>query len=365
MIRVLIVDDSAFMRKALTMMLSDDPEVEVIDTARDGLEAIEKVHRLQPDLVTLDIEMPRMDGLTALRRIMKEAPVPVIMLSSLTQEGARVTLDALDAGAVDFIPKHTSFVSLEITRIRDTLLEKVKTLARKRSAGRPVPPVRETAPRRPMTFYRSRLIAVGISTGGPAALQTLIPRLNEALPVPVAIVQHMPAHFTKTLAQRLDRMSPLHVVEAEEGMLVRPGMVLLAPGGRHLTFRPAGHDVVVSTPTHPETLHRPSVDVMFTSAAAAFGGRVLGVVMTGMGHDGCEGAREVRRRGGKIIAQDAASSVVYGMPRAVVEADLADSVLSLNDIAPALERAVMPPGSHPNAPPGIHSVRAPSSRSIP
>ena len=349
MIRVLIVDDSAFMRKALSMMLEDDPEVQVIDTARDGQEALEKVQQLRPDVVTMDVEMPRMDGITALRHIMQTHPCPVLMISSLTKEGAQSTVEALQAGAVDFIPKQSSFVSLEITKIKEELLAKVKSIARSRSrlfhrgAGSPT----RTAPARPVPEVRvpgAQLIVIGVSTGGPFALQKLIPALPADLPVPVAVVQHMPPHFTRSLAERLDTLSPLHIVEAEHGMRLEPGTVMIAPGGRHLVFRPSALGITVATPEEPaETLHRPSVDVMFSSAQEAFRGRLLAVVMTGMGKDGLIGAGRIKQSGGRVLVQDEETCVVYGMPKAVAEAGLADAVLPLEQLAAAITSAVARP----------------------
>lgn len=349
MIQVLVVDDSAFMRKALSMMLESDPGIKVVDTARDGVDALEKVRRLQPDVVTMDVEMPRMDGITALKHIMREHPRPVLMVSSLTKEGAETTVEALQAGAVDFIPKQFSYVSLEITRIQEDLIAKVKTIARSRSrffrraaAAPPLQPAPASAAT--LVYPEARLIAIGVSTGGPFALQHVVPALRADLPVPVVIVQHMPPHFTRSLAERLDALSPLRVVEAEAGMRAEAGTVYIAPGGKHLTFRANAGGVTISTPDEPTTaLHRPSVDVMFQSAQEAYGGRVLAVVMTGMGRDGLEGARLIKRAGGRLLAQDADTCVVYGMPRAVVEAGLADAVLPLDGIAPALTRAVARP----------------------
>lgn len=340
MIRVLIVDDSAFMRKALAIMLEGDPEITVVDTARDGLEAIEKVRQLKPDIVTLDVEMPRMDGITALRQIMREHPVPVIMISSLTQEGARATIEALEAGAVDFIPKQHAYVSIEISRIRAELIEKIKAITRtrphlrmrSRTAGRERLPM--------LDFTDAQIIAIGTSTGGPRALQQVIPALPANLPVPVVVVQHMPPHFTRSLAERLDSLSALPVVEAEEGMLLQPGRVFIAPGGRHLLVAMPNGKAVLRTPAEPATLHRPSVDVTFESVCRTFNGRVVAVIMTGMGRDGLEGARLIRQMGGKVLAQDEASCVVHGMPRAVVEAGLADAVLPLEQIGPTLARGL-------------------------
>lgn len=346
MINVLVVDDSAFMRKALSMMLERDAEVRVIDTARDGAQALEKIEALDPDVVTMDVEMPRMDGLTALRRIMDDSPRPVLMVSSLTRDGAAATVEAMEAGAIGFLPKQRSKVSLKITDIEERLIERVKSAARsnlrpiRRASGEP-----STAARRvkddALSFRRARLIAVGVSTGGPFALQRVIPALPGNLSVPVVVVQHMPPHFTRSLAQRLDATSALHVAEAEDGMLVESGKVIIAAGGHHLVFRSGARGTVVKTPTEPsDTLHCPSVDVMFTSANEHYGDRVLGLIMTGMGKDGLEGATAIKESGGRIIAQDENTSVVYGMPRAIVEADLADCVLPMDRLAPALSNAV-------------------------
>ena len=364
MIRVLVVDDSAFMRKAISMMLEEDAEVQVVETARDGLEAIEKVKRLRPDLVTMDIEMPRMDGITALKHIMKEHPVPVMMISSLTQKGAQATIEAMHAGAVDFIPKQMSFVSLEINKIKGELLAKVKSIARSRSrlfsrnrsGASSGATARGTSSSRQggasvrragsnasaVRFPKAGLVAIGVSTGGPFALQKVIPALPGDFPVPIVVVQHMPPHFTRSLAERLDAMSTLRVAEAEPSMRLEPGTVLIAPGGRHLTLRRSKLGVITATPDEPsDLLHRPSVDVMFDSACKAYGGKVLALVMTGMGKDGLQGARHIKQFGGKVLAQNEATCVVYGMPKAVVDADLADATLPLEGLAEALTKAVV------------------------
>lgn len=349
MITVLVVDDSAFMRKALSMMMERDPEVRVVDTARDGQQALEKVHELDPDVVTMDVEMPRMDGLTALRHIMDEAPRPVLMISSLTREGAASTVEAMEAGAVGFIPKQRSRISLKITEIEQELIKRIKSAARSNLRA-----FQHTAGARPssrpssrgrmasrLSFRQAEIIVIGVSTGGPFALQHVIPALPADLSVPVAVVQHMPPHFTRSLADRLDAKSALQVTEAEDGMAVEPGRVIIAAGGRHLVFRSGARGVIAKTPEEPtDTLHCPSVNVMFTSANEQYDGRVLGLVMTGMGKDGLEGATAIKERGGRLMAQDEATSVVYGMPRAVTEADLVDCVLPMEELAGALAAAV-------------------------
>lgn len=346
MIRVLVVDDSAFMRKALSMMLEKDPGVEVLDTARDGEEAIRKVRALRPDVVTMDVEMPRMDGITAVRKIMAAHPLPILMVSSLTKDGAQTTIDALAAGAVDVIAKASSFVSLDITSIEADLLEKVKSVAESRYFNRRTVRQRKRQRRSggtaPTVQARSaRLLAIGLSTGGPQALQRVIPKLPADFPLPVAVVQHMPPHFTRSLANRLDGLSPLEVVEAADGLALKPGRVVIAEGGSHLVFRRGAQHATVRTPAAPtDTLHRPSVDVMFSSAHALFGGDVLAVVMTGMGKDGLAGTRLLKGSGAQVIAQDEATSVVYGMPRAVVEADLADAIVPLPSLAQAIITSV-------------------------
>lgn len=331
-IRVLVVDDSAFMRRAISTMLATAPDVEVIDTARDGVEAVEKVAALRPDVVTLDIEMPRMDGLTALRRIMASHPVPVLMVSSLTHEGAAATLEALEAGALDFIPKQAADGASPFFGIRDALITRIRAIA-----GRRPPRLQRRKsdielPR--LSFEGIRVLAIGTSTGGPFALQQVIPLLPRDFPLPIIVAQHMPPRFTRSLAERLDRTSTLQVKEAESGDAVIPGRVLIAPGGRHLILTRHGEAVEALTPDRPETLHRPSVDVMLDAACEVYDGRVAALIMTGMGRDGRDGCRRIKDRGGLVIAQDEASSVVYGMPRGVIEAGLAHAVVSLAGIAP-------------------------------
>jgi len=347
-IRVLIVDDSAFMRNALSRMLSSDPEITVVGTAWNGLDAIEKVAELKPDLVTMDIEMPRMDGIEALRRIMATSPVPVIMVSSLTTEGARSTLDALDLGAVDFVPKNLSDLAVNIVKVREVLLEKVKQIGR-RVPGRRRPSLIAPAPAAPTpvrsgyrTERRIGIVAIAASTGGPKALQDVIPKLPKDLSVPVIVVQHMPPAFTGPFAQRLNEISGLTVKEAEEGEPLRPGVVLVAPGRGHLSVRRSrtGESVVAVGENRPDLIYRPSADVMMSSVAEVYPGRALGVILTGMGNDGEKGMRAIKSSGGRTLAQDEATCVVYGMSRTVVEAGLADKVVPIGEVAGEIVNAV-------------------------
>jgi two-component system chemotaxis response regulator CheB len=345
-IRVLVVDDSAFMRKAISMILEEDPEIEVVGTARDGLEAIEKVKELNPDLMTLDVEMPRMDGITALKQIMKENPLPVLMVSSLTVEGARATVDALAAGAVDFIPKQLSYVSMDLSKIKEELISKIKVIARSKTRIISLPPSnRLSYPKKSRVptdgQSNAQIVVLGISTGGPFSLQRVIPSLSEDFPLPIAIVQHMPPFFTKSLAERLDSISRLEVCEAEDGMELANGKVFIAPGGLHLKFLRDGARVSLLTTKAPDdSLHRPSVDVMFSSACDVFGGKILAVVMTGMGKDGLEGAKLIKSAGGRVLAQSEDTCVVYGMPKAIVDAKIADSIVPLDEMASAITSAV-------------------------
>ena len=340
-IRVLVIDDSAFMRKAISLMLQSDPEIQVVGTARDGEEGIEKLKANRPDIVTLDIEMPRMAGMATLEWIMKEQPCSVLMVSSSTREGAEVTLRALELGAVDFIAK-TDGGGMDIMRIQDELLRKVKAIARRRGGSQipfhPAPSVPRTVPK----LHRdAEIVAIGSSTGGPQALQVICSNLPHDFPCGVLLIQHMPPAFTGPLAARLNGLSKLEVSEAVPNDLVEPGRVFLAPGGFHLTLRRDGHRVVVALSEEPRALlHRPSVDVTFLSVAETYGGRSVGVVLTGMGSDGLRGTRAIKAAGGIAIAQDEESSVVYGMPRAVTEAGLADQVLPLSAIPEAIVHSV-------------------------
>lgn len=345
MIKVLVVDDSAFMRKAISTMLGKDPGIKVVGTARDGLEGLEMVRRLDPDVVTMDIEMPKMDGLTALRQIMMEAPRPVLMVSSLTTEGAEATLKAMELGAVDFIPKQLSKVSLDIVKIEKDLIARVKTVAARKmrhvpargAAPRSAAPA---APRQAVTPAGRPLrdvVAIGVSTGGPPVVQKILSSLPADFPAAIVIAQHMPAAFTGPFAKRLDGVSKLTVKEAENGDVLRPGYAFVAPGGRHIVLdqRVSRVDVVV-TDQPADALYKPSANVLISSVAQAVGKRGLGVILTGMGNDGCEGVRELKGRGGRALAQSDSTCVVYGMPKAIVDENLADEVVDLDDMAEAI-----------------------------
>jgi two-component system chemotaxis response regulator CheB len=343
-IRVLVVDDSPLVRRTIERLLDADPEVAVIGVAADGLDALAKIRDLQPDVVTLDVLMPRLDGLKVLACVMRERPVRVVMLSSLTQEGADETLQALDLGAVDFIDKTALLLSADPASAGRELLSKIRTAA----AVDPSRLGRRSADAGGVATVGALLrpggadvVVVGASTGGPPALQALIPALPADLAAGVVVVQHIPAGFTRPLAGRLDGASALSVREAEQGDRVRPGEVLVAPGGRHLTFVDRGGEFVVALDFEPsDTLHRPSVDVTMQSAARLWGRRSAGVLLTGMGTDGAWGMWAIRARGGWTLAESEESCVVYGMPRAAVELGAASEVVPLGRMAARLAAAV-------------------------
>ncbi len=349
MVTVLVVDDSAFMRNVLSRMLESDPGIKVVGTAGNGSEAIEKVAALRPDVVTMDVEMPGMDGIEALKRIMADNPVPVIMLSSQTSEGARVTLHALELGAMDFVPKNLAESTLDIIKVKSVLVEKVKHLGQKKLLARPASPpwVKASIPADACgDRINVDIVAIGTSTGGPKSLQQIIPFLPGNFPVPVLVSQHMPANFTKPFAERLDQLSALEVKEAQDGEIARSGVVYIAPGGGHMSLSSGLPRPSITISHGGNFIYRPSVDALMSSVAAHFQGRSLGVILTGMGNDGLQGLASLKRQGGKIIAQDERTCVIYGMPRVVVEAGLADSVLPLGEIPEAIVRYVCgaPPG---------------------
>lgn len=360
-VKVLVVDDSGFFRRRVSEILSADPNIQVVGTATNGREAIDQALALKPDVITMDYEMPMMDGITAVRNIMQRCPTPVLMFSSLTHEGARVTLDALDAGAVDFLPKNFEDISRNPEKVKQMLCEKVHTIARSNRRTAPVaapaplsaPAHTPSALARPATAAPSspgpapaavkrksyRLVAIGTSTGGPVALQRVLTQLPANFPAPIVLIQHMPAAFTKAFAERLDKLCRISVKEAEDGDLLRPGLALLAPGGKQMMVDQRG--MVKILPGDERLNYKPCVDITFGSAAKSFADKVLAVVLTGMGADGREGARLLKQGGSQVWAQDEASCVIYGMPMAIVKANLADAVYSLDDIGKHLAEACL------------------------
>jgi len=334
-IRVLVVDDSAYVRKVVSEMLARSPFIEVAGIARDGAEALERAAELKPDVITCDLNMPSLDGVGFIRAQMARDPVPIVVISIAAGAGEQV-LAALDAGAVDFVQKPTALATERLMEMADELVDKVKAAARAPRrvllAAAAPPPVDA----RPATGAFD-IVVMGISTGGPQALKLLIPSLPQDCPVPIAMVMHMPLGYTEMYARKLDEISALHVVEAEEGTPVEPGIVLLAPAGRHLTFRRHDGRIRARLDVLPlDTPHRPSVDALFHSAADVYGARVLGIVMTGMGSDGREGSAWIKARGGCILTETESTCVVYGMPRAVVEAGLSDAQIPLDRMAEAI-----------------------------
>ena len=365
-VKVLVVDDSGFVRRRVSEILSADVNIQVVGTATNGKEAIDQALALKPDVITMDYEMPMMDGITAVRHIMQRCPTPVLMFSSLTHEGARVTLDALDAGAVDFLPKNFEDISRNPEKVKQLLCEKILSISRSNrrvssySAPAPVAapaqaptpastigygssaPVRQApapiptrapahTPSSPAPKRKAyKLVAIGTSTGGPVALQRVLTQLPANFPAPIVLVQHMPAAFTKAFAERLDKLCRIHVKEAEDGDILRPGLALLAPGGKQMMVD--GRGAVKILPGDERLNYKPCVDITFGSAAKSYGDKVLAVVLTGMGADGREGARLLKQSGSSIWAQDEASCVIYGMPMAIVKAELADAVYALDDI---------------------------------
>jgi len=332
-IRVLIIDDSAFVRKVVREMLSGAAGIEVVGAARDGEEALRLVEELKPDVVTCDLIMPTLDGVGFVRQQLARAPLPILILTATPQDAALV-VDALAAGAVDFMQKPTALATEELRAIRIELVEKVRA-----SARAPQSALRPEAVLLPAVFaHRSvkiGLVVIGISTGGPQALRALLPQFPADFPVPIAIVLHMPVGYTAAFAEKLNEMSQLEVVEAREGEVLRPGLIILAQAGRHLLFRRnARGTIVVQLSMQPiEKPHRPSVDVMFESAAEIYRDKLLGVVMTGMGDDGKQGAAWIKSQGGSVLTEAEESCVIYGMPRSVVEAGLSDAAVTLGNLA--------------------------------
>jgi two-component system chemotaxis response regulator CheB len=376
-VSVLVVDDSGFFRKRLTEILNASRDIKVVGTASNGKEAVEQAEKLKPDVITMDYEMPVMDGISAVREIMKKRPVPVLMFSSLTYEGARVTLDALEAGAVDFLPKNFEDIARDTSELQKILRDRVLDVAGSRPGARPAPvaksppspsarerttrpasAARPIAPRRsepesathapasrsarkgPAKHYA--VVGIGTSTGGPVALQRVLTELPASFPAPIVLVQHMPASFTPAFAERLNKLCKIQVRQAEDGDMLRPGLALLAPGGKQMMIENrGGQGRVRILPSDERLNYKPCVDVTFGSLARSFPGKTLGVILTGMGADGKEGCRLMKQAGGAVWSQDEKTSVIYGMPQAVARAGLTDEVMALDDIGPRLVEGVV------------------------
>ena len=354
--RVLVVDDSGFFRRRVKEILEEDPLIKVVGDAANGQEAIDKAIELKPDVITMDIEMPVMDGITATRKIMASNPIPIVMFSSLTTDGAKATLDALEAGALDFLPKRFEDISQDREEAKKLLCQRVRAIAQKRhtlskitpkssSATTAVKPASAVAAKRTATkILRSGgidIVAIGTSTGGPLALQHVLIDLPENFSKPIVMIQHMPATFTPAFAKRLDQICKISVKEAEDGDQLKPGLALLAPGGKQMLIEGrAGNAVIRIIDSEPSLTYKPSVDVTFRSINNIFPGKTLAIVLTGMGADGREGARILKSQGSEVWAQDEESCVVYGMPAAIVESGLADNILNINDFSQAILKRV-------------------------
>jgi len=337
-IRVLVVDDSAFVRKAIERMLGTAEDIEVVGLAADGQEGLEKARALQPDVVTLDVRMPRLGGLETLEQLMAERPVPVLLMSTLTQEGAEVTLRGLELGAMDFVDK-SSVRPMSLLSLTEELVAKVRALggARVRPRAKPALPGGGETREAP----RAECVVLAASTGGPAALQTVVSGLPAAFPAAILVVQHIPRGFTRSLAERLDARSAIPVREARDGEAVAPGSVLIAPAGVHMKVaRREGAVAVVLDEEPRDALHRPSADVLMASAAETYGPLALGVVLTGMGADGTEGLRAIRAKGGLTLAESEETCVIYGMPKAAIDAGVVHRAIPLERVAGEILSAV-------------------------
>ena len=354
-VRVLIVDDSSFFRRQIQKLLESDKDIEIAGIARDGKEAIEQTLALKPDVITMDIEMPVMDGIQATKEIMRQCPTPVLMFSSLTTQGAKSTLEALDAGALDFIPKRFEDISKNIEEVKRNLCTKVREIGRSRNSSRSFPKsgsVHSTVSvpgtsrktnsglaASPTTLKKGtvHLVAIGTSTGGPVALQEVLTHLPSTLNVPLLLIQHMPGTFTPTFAARLDQICDIRVKEAEDGDVLKPGTAYLAPGGKQMTVQKRGSETrLCIRESAPSDNYKPCIDITYKSIAELCKADVVAIILTGMGHDGCEGAKELKRKGAVVWAQDKETSIIYGMPAAVADAGIADKILPLHRISSAI-----------------------------
>ena len=355
-IRVLIVDDSAFMRKLINDFLSEHPEIDVIGTARNGEDAIKKWRELRPDVITLDVEMPKLNGLEVLKVIMQEQPLPIVMLSSTTKEGADTTLQAIQAGAVDFVAKPSGSISIDLHKIKTELIQKVLSASKanltkiniledSKSVGKkqksPIDSglkVTGHVTTRGFSRESKKIVCIGTSTGGPRALQQVLTSLPKDINVPVLVVQHMPPGFTKSLANRLDSLSQIKVKEAEDGEILQKGTAYIAPGGYHLKIKTLGSTLAISlSQSPPRNGHRPSVDVMFESISTIKNYSKIAVIMTGMGSDGSKGLVEMKKSGTvKVIAESQDTSIVFGMPKAAIATNMVDEVANVENIAQSI-----------------------------
>ena len=359
-VRVLVVDDSKFFRRRVTEIINAGGDLEVVGVAENGEQAIQKTLELKPDVITMDIEMPLLDGISAVRRIMAQRSTPIVMFSSLTSEGARATLDALDAGAADFLPKRFEDIAKDKAEAKRLLCEKVHALGRRGTVApavrrAPVSALSSSGPLKPKPHPpvaaekkiapdkgAVKLVLIGTSTGGPVALQKALMPLPKNFPVPVLVVQHMPGTFTPAFSQRLDQVCHMHVKEAADGDILMPGSVYVAPGGRQMILDPRASAPTLRIVDGDSSLnYKPSVDVTFSSVSNVFAGSVLAIIMTGMGADGREGVRALKSKGAEVWAQDEKSCVVYGMPAVIVDAGLADRVYDLANIGENIIHKVM------------------------
>ena len=357
--RVLVVDDSGFFRRRVKEILEEDPLLTVVGDAANGQEAIDQALELKPDVITMDIEMPVMDGIKATQKIMETNPTPIVMFSSLTTEGAKATLEALEAGALDFLPKRFEDISQDRDEAKKLLCQRVRAIASKKSMLRKIVPRAKTSTSSPATGTEPvsspvaraavkiaksggiDIVAIGTSTGGPLALQNVLVNLPADFSKPIIMIQHMPATFTPAFAKRLDQLCKISVKEAEDGDKLKPGVALLAPGGKQMLIEGrSGNAVIRIIESEPSLTYKPSVDITFRSVNNIFPAKTLAIVLTGMGADGREGARTLKAQGSEIWAQDEESCVVYGMPAAIVEAGLADQVLSIDDFAAAIIKRI-------------------------
>ncbi|MEA3351936.1 MAG: chemotaxis response regulator protein-glutamate methylesterase [Chloroflexota bacterium] len=350
-IDVLVVDDSPLMQRLITKLLESDTSIRVVSTAADGYEAIEKVKCIRPDVLTLDIEMPRLDGLDALQHIMKHTPTPIIILSGAMERDA--AMQALEMGAVDFVAKPSGIISIDLYKIREKLIKKVKlaTLVNPKcitgDTGPVIIPTPTLIPPKNITLGNQWLIAIGASTGGPRALNKIISGLPPDLPASMLIVQHMPANFTKSFAQRLNNHSPLHVTEATHGQRITSGVVYIAPGGVHTAIAKKNHHLVINIQdTPPVNSVRPSADVLMNSIVKLQWPRLIGILLTGMGNDGADGLAKIKAAGGHTIAQDKDSSTIFGMPKAAIQRGVVDETLPLNQIPSAIIKLIQKSECH-------------------